>query len=101
MSSAVALTTADDISSVFTLTTSTDILVVSCLIDTTTLNLLRSMYDRRCSFNCGGMNVWLLELYVLATSQVISGWVPTCDQCTLMLTYSAASLGDHAANTMT
>ena len=43
---------------------------------------------------------WLLELYILATSKVISAWVPTCDQCTLMGTYSAAPLEDQAANTM-
>ena len=45
-------------------------------------------------------NVLLLLFYVLATSMVISGWVPTCE-CVLMALYSAAPLGDQATSSIT
>ena len=43
---------------------------------------------------------WLLEFYVLATSKVISGWIPTGDRAYSWRFYSAASLGDQTASTM-
>ena len=43
----------------------------------------------------------LLKFYILATSKVISGWVPTIDSADLLQLYSAAKLGDQAASTMT
>ena len=45
--------------------------------------------------------VCLLLLYVLTTSKVISGRVPTCDRAHSWLLYSAAQLGNQAASTMT
>ena len=42
----------------------------------------------------------LLELYVLATSKVISGWVLTCDSAHSWWLYSAAPLGDWIICTM-
>ena len=44
---------------------------------------------------------WLLELYVLATSMVISGWVPIYDSAHSWWLYSTAPVGDQTANTMT
>ena len=43
----------------------------------------------------------LLESYVLATSTVILGWVPTCDSAHSWWLYITAQLGDHATSTMT
>ena len=48
-----------------------------------------------------GTFVCLLFLYVLATSMVISGWVPTFDSAHAWCLYSAAPLRDQAASTMT
>ena len=45
--------------------------------------------------------VCLLLLYTLATSEVISGWVLTCDNPHSWRLYSAASLGNQATSTMT
>ena len=42
--------------------------------------------------------VWLLDLYVLATSKVISGWVPTYDSAQL---YCAAPPGHQVTGIMT
>ena len=44
--------------------------------------------------------VSLLLFYVLATSKVISGWVPTCDSAHSSWLYGAA-LGNQAVNSMT
>ena len=44
---------------------------------------------------------WLLELYVLATSKVISGQLPTFDSAHPWRLYSAAPLTDQATGTMT
>ena len=44
---------------------------------------------------------WLWGFYILATSKVISGRVPTCDSAHSLLLYSAAPLRDQAAGTMT
>ena len=44
---------------------------------------------------------WLLEFYVLATSNFISGQPPTCDGVHSWWLHSAAPLGDQAASTMT
>ena len=43
----------------------------------------------------------LLMLYILVTSKVISGWVPTCDSAHSLRLYSAVALGIQAINTMT
>ena len=47
------------------------------------------------------MAVCLLLFYVLSTSKVISGWVPTCDRTHPWQLYSAAPLGNQATSTMT
>ena len=52
---------------------------------------------RRGLFSVG----WLQESYMLATSKVISIWVTTCDSVYSMQIYSAAPLGNQAADTMT
>ena len=44
---------------------------------------------------------WLLEFYVLATSNVISGWVPTFDSAHSWRLYSAVPLGNQATSIMT
>ena len=44
---------------------------------------------------------WLLEIYILATSQVIPGRAPTCDRVHSMRHYSAAPLGDQAVSNTT
>ena len=44
---------------------------------------------------------WLLELYVLATPKVISGWVWTCDSAQSWQLYNVTPLGNQAASTMT
>ena len=46
-------------------------------------------------------NLCLLLFYVLATSKIISWWVPTCDSAHSWQLYSAASLGHQAASTIT
>ena len=50
------------------------------------------------------MLVSYLRLYILATSKVISGWVLTYRQCTLMVTlyynYSDTQLEDQAVSTI-
>ena len=38
--------------------------------------------------------------YVLATSKVITGWVPTCDSAHIMRLHNAASLGHQTASIM-
>ena len=38
--------------------------------------------------------VWLLRFYVLTTSKIIAGWLPTCDSAHSRWLYSAAPLGD-------
>ena len=43
---------------------------------------------------------WLLEFYILATSKVISGSVPTCDIAQSWWLYNAGPLGIQAACTM-
>ena len=43
----------------------------------------------------------VLLFYVLATSNVMSGWVPTCDSVHSLKLYSAALLGNKAVSTMT
>ena len=45
--------------------------------------------------------VCLLLLYILATSEVISGRVPTCDSAHSRRLYSATQLGNQAVSTMT
>ena len=45
--------------------------------------------------------VGLLEFYILATSKVVSGWIPTCDSVHSCALYSAAPLENEAASTMT
>ena len=47
------------------------------------------------------LDVFVLLFYVLATSKVISGWVPPCDNAHSWQLYSAASLGHQAAGTIT
>ena len=42
-----------------------------------------------------------LELYILTTSKVISGWVPTCDSAHLWRLYNTALPENQAAGTMT
>ena len=42
---------------------------------------------------------WMLELYTLATPEVISGWALTSDSAQSWWLYSAALLGDHADGT--
>ena len=44
--------------------------------------------------------MWLLEIYILTTSKVIAGWVPTGDSVHSWQLYSAAPLGDQSASTM-
>ena len=59
---------------------------------------------KRVNANCGiseEIVCWLLELSVLATSEAISGQVPTHDIVHSWQHYSAAPLGDHATRTMT
>ena len=46
-------------------------------------------------------HVCLLSSYVLVTSKVISGWVPTCDSVHSWWLCSAAPLGNQAISTMT
>ena len=46
-------------------------------------------------------NICLLLFYVLATSEVISEWVPTCDSAHSWQFYSATPLGNQATSTMT
>ena len=48
-----------------------------------------------------GDNICLLLFYVLETSKVISGRAPTCDSVHAWQLYSAASLRNQAAGTMT
>ena len=43
---------------------------------------------------------WLLGFYTLATSKVISGQIQICDSVHSWWLYSAAPLGDQAANTI-
>ena len=44
---------------------------------------------------------WILEVYILPTSKVIAGWVPTCDNAdSLWCLYSAAQLGNQVTGTM-
>ena len=43
---------------------------------------------------------WLLLVYVLATSKVISGRVPTCDSAQSWRLYNTAPLGDQAVSIM-
>ena len=43
---------------------------------------------------------WLLEFHILATSKVISGWIPTCDSEQICRLYSAAPPGNQATATM-
>ena len=45
--------------------------------------------------------VCLFLFYILATSEVISGWVPTCDSAHSWWLHSAASLGHQTAGTRT
>ena len=47
------------------------------------------------------MLVSFLLFYMLATSTVISGCTPICDNTHSLRLYSAALLGDHAASTVT
>ena len=47
------------------------------------------------------LKVGCWQFYVLATHNVISGWVPTCDSVHSRRVYSAALLGDQAASTRT
>ena len=48
------------------------------------------------------LEVWSLSRFcVRATSKVISGWVPTCDNAHSRWLYSAASLENQAAGSMT
>ena len=44
---------------------------------------------------------WLLKFYILATSKVIPEWLVICDSAHSWRHYSAASMGDQAASTMT
>ena len=44
---------------------------------------------------------WLLGFYILATSKVITGWVPSCDSAQSWWFYSVAPLGNQATSTMT
>ena len=44
---------------------------------------------------------WLLELYILATSKVISGSAPTCDSAHSWCLYSAALLKKKKASSRT
>ena len=46
-------------------------------------------------------NPGLLPFCVLTTSQVISGWLPTCDSANTWCFYSATPLEDQAAKNMT
>ena len=48
-----------------------------------------------------GPDVCLLSFYVLATSNVISGWAPTSDSAHSWRLHSAAPLGNQTASTMT
>ena len=48
-----------------------------------------------------GSCLQLLEVYILATSKVISGWAPTCDSAHSWWLSCAATLGDQAISTMT
>ena len=41
-----------------------------------------------------------LGFYVLATSTITSGWVPTCESVHSLNLYNAAPLGDQTARTM-
>ena len=43
---------------------------------------------------------WLLKFYILATSEVISGWVPICSSVHSWRLYGAALLGDQVTRTM-
>ena len=43
---------------------------------------------------------WLLEFYILVTSEVISGWASTCDNVNSWRLHSAARLETQAANIM-
>ena len=43
----------------------------------------------------------LLEFYILATSRVLSGWIPTYDTANSLWLYSVAPLGTLATDTMT
>ena len=45
--------------------------------------------------------VCLLVFYVIATSKIMSRWVPICDSAHSWRLYSAASLGHQATGTMT
>ena len=47
-----------------------------------------------------GMSFVCLLFYILATSNAISGWVPTCDNLHSWQFYSAASLDHQATGTM-
>ena len=47
------------------------------------------------------LSIGLLLFSVLATSEVISGWIPSCDSAHSWWLYSAASLGHQATGTMT
>ena len=44
---------------------------------------------------------WLLEFYIFVTYKFISGLVPTCDNVHSRQIYSAATLGNQTASTMT
>ena len=44
---------------------------------------------------------WLLGFYILATSHVISGQVPTCDSVHSGRLYSAFPVGDQATSNVT
>ena len=57
---------------------------------------------RGCTRDSGwSVGRWMLEVYILATSKVISGRVPTCDSAHSWRIYSAAPLGDQVTSTMT
>ena len=50
---------------------------------------------------CRWWMIRLLVFYILATSNVIPGWIPTCDSARSWLLHNAAPPGDQATNSMT
>ena len=44
---------------------------------------------------------WFFELYILGTSTVISGWVPTCASVQSCQLHGSAPLENHTASSMT
>ena len=65
----------------------------------TYLNIVVYIHVYICMCVCVGC--WLLDFYVLTTSNVISGQVPTCDSAHSLCLYSATSLGDQTTSTIT